>query len=140
MAAFKILLNNFPGDAKQFIIFSYTNYEAYTFFDSVHLVKNITKNLLSAKKFVFPEFDFEIAGKKTCTEAGFICWRAIPKTYEKDQKLSANLKTSSKVILSSSASSDKEKNHNLALVLFHETTMNARRCYFPQQHDTANFL
>ena len=36
--------------------------------------------------------------------------------------------------------SDKKQNVNLALALFHETTIAACRCYFPQRHDMANFL
>ena len=72
-------------------------YKTYTFFDSVHFVENIRKKLLSAKKLVFPGFDFEIGGNKICTEADYICWHDIHKNHNKYQKLSANLRKAPKL-------------------------------------------
>ena len=34
--------------------------KTYLFFDNVHIVKNVRNNLMNAKKFVFPEFLFEV--------------------------------------------------------------------------------
>ena len=135
VAAFKILLNKLPCDAKQFIVFACTNYKTNIFFDSVHLVKIIRHNLLSAENFVFPGFDFEVGGKKTCTEVGYKCWHDIHKIYDKDKNYPL-IKLSYQTL----HPSDEKKNFNLALALFHATTIAACRCSFPQRHDMPYFL
>ena len=89
---------------------------------------------------MFPGFDFEIGGNKICTEADYICWHDIHKNHNKYQKLSANLRKAPKLSYQTLHPSDKKQNFNLALALFHETTIVACRCYFPQRHDIANFL
>ena len=49
---------------KQLIVFQCTGYKTYIIVDSVHFVETIGNNLRSAKKFVFPGFNFEIGGTK----------------------------------------------------------------------------
>ena len=58
--AFKILLNNNNGDKKHYFIIPGSCDKTYIFFDTIHLLKNIRNNLLSASKFVFPGFEFEV--------------------------------------------------------------------------------
>ena len=67
VTALKILLIKFLDDVKQIIVFECTIYQTYIFFNSVHIVRNIRNSLQSAKKFVFPEFENEIGGKKNCS-------------------------------------------------------------------------
>lgn len=59
VSAFKILLNNNPGDKKQFLYLPNADFRTYLFFDSVHLIKNIINNLLSAKKSFFLVFNLK---------------------------------------------------------------------------------
>ena len=89
---------------------------------------------------MFPGFDFEIGGNKSCTEVGYLCWHDIHKIYDKDQQLSANLRKAPKLSHQALHPSDKNQNINLALGLFCETRFVACRCYFPQRDAMANFL
>lgn len=63
VAAFKILMNKYPGEEK--LYFSLPNISCRTFvvFNFEHFVESIKNNLLSARKFiVFPAFDFKVHG------------------------------------------------------------------------------
>ena len=116
------------------------NYRTYLFFDSVHLIKNIWNNLLSAKKFVFPAFNFDVGGVKLSSSHGYICWSYLHKIHEKDQKLAANLRKASKLSFSALHPGNNKQDVNLASGIFHETTIAACKSYFPYREDTANFL
>ena len=54
--------------------FHFQSKKIYTLFDSVHLIKNIRNNLLNAKVFVFPEFNFEELEDNIHVSGGEICW------------------------------------------------------------------
>ena len=71
------------------------------FFDTVHVLKNIWKNLLCAKKCIFPGFQFEVCGTKISSAPGYICWSDLHKVYEMDQGLDANLRKALKLTYSS---------------------------------------
>ena len=50
------------------------NKNTYLFFDTPHLIKNVRNNLVNAKRFVFPEFDYEKDGINIHCPAGYIAW------------------------------------------------------------------
>ena len=60
VSAFQILKTTYKYDDVLFIKHPKSKSKTYLFFDTVHLVKNITNNRLNARKFVFPPFDFNI--------------------------------------------------------------------------------
>ena len=66
--------------------------KSYVIFDTVHLLKNIRKNLLCAKKFIFPGFQFEVCGTKISSAPGYICWSDLYNVYEMNQHLDAILR------------------------------------------------
>ena len=140
VSAFKILLKGNPGDKKQFIYLPNADFKTYVFFDSVHLIKNIRNNLLRAKKFVFPEFQFEVCGKKISSGPGYISWSDLHKIYDEDQKLDANLRKAPKLSFKALHPGDNKQNVSLALAIFHETTVAACKSYFPHRKDVENFL
>ena len=140
VAAFKILLNNNPGDKQHYFIPPNTESKTYVFFDTVHLIKNIRNNLLHCKKFVFPGFEFQVCGLEISSEPGFISWNDLHKVHQKDQKLDANLRKAPKLSYTALHPADKKQNVGLALALFHDTTIAACRSYFPERCDLASFL
>ena len=64
----------------------------YLFYDTPHLVKNVRNNLLNAKRFVFPAFDYEKDGINIHCPAGYIAWSDLHKVFDLDAKLQGNLK------------------------------------------------
>lgn len=140
VAAFKILLNENPGDKKNYFTFPKANYKTFVFFDSVHLIKNVRNNLLSAKKFVFPGFDFNVCGLKISSCPGYISWHDIHNIHDKDQKMQANLRKAPKLSYQALHPGNNKQNVNLALGIFHETTIAACKSYYPAREDMANFL
>ena len=59
LSAFNILQKMHNSDNPLFLNTSKIP-QNLSFFDNVHIVKNIRNNLLNAKKFVFPAFSFKI--------------------------------------------------------------------------------
>ena len=140
VAAFKILLRDYVGDGKHYFQLPDSDHKTYVFFDTVHLVKNIRNNLLNAKKFVFPEFNFEVGGHMLMSAPGYVSWHDIHRIYDNDQSLTANLRKSPKLSYKALHPGNNKQNVNLALAIFHETTVAASRSYFPKRQDMANFL
>ena len=97
VAAFKILLKNYPGDNETYFLMPDADNKTYVFFDIVHLVKNLRNNLLHAKKFVFPEFKFEVGSTIIKANEGYLSWRDIHKIYDKDSTLNGNLRKAPKL-------------------------------------------
>ena len=139
VSAFNSLLKENTGD-ELYVVLPNADYRTYLFFDSVHLIKNIRNNLLSAKKFVFPAFNFEIGGVKISSLPGYICWSDLHQIHDKDQKLAANLRKAPKLSFNALHPGTNKQNVNLALGVFHETTIAASKSYFPDREDIANFL
>ena len=84
--AFKMLRNKY-GEVDNVLSFMFNGRKIYNLFDSVHLIKNIRNNLLSAKRFIFPGFDFNPFEDTIHVEAGEISWRLFHEVYEKDELL-----------------------------------------------------
>ena len=81
--------------------------------------------MLNSKKFVFPACSFNINEEIVQTNAGYIAWSDLKYIYEQDSKLSANLSKAYKLTLKSVNTINNKQNVNLALSIFHETTIAA---------------
>ena len=115
--------------------------KTYLFFDTVHLVKNIRNNLLNARKFVFPQFDFNKRNQeKINSDGGYIAWADLKLIYEEDSKLSANLKKAYSLSYKALTPYNNKQNVSLALAVFSETTIAATKCYLRGREDAASFL
>ena len=112
----------------------------FLFFDSVHLLKNIRNSLLNKKKFVFPAFTFEISNVSVSSKKGYIAWSDLHKVYNKDNALNAKLYKAPKLTFKALHPSDNKQNVNLAVAIFHETTIAVCESYFPDRADMSNFL
>ena len=113
----------------------------YLFYDNVHLLKNIRNNLLNSRKFVFPSFSHSI--NDDCiinVPAGYISWSDLHNIYDKDEKLDGNLRKAPKLGYKSLHPGDNKQNVELALAIFHETTIAASRNYYPEREDISRFL
>jgi hypothetical protein len=99
VAAFSLLHKMFDGDKKLFIYHPVYNssMKTYLFFDIVHLIKNIRKNLLLRKKFVFPSFKFDSFRDKIDVPEGYLSWRMFYELYEKDEQLQSHLRKAPKL-------------------------------------------
>ena len=82
--AFQKLRNTY-GNPDDVLSFNFNGRKIYNLFDSVHLIKNIRNNLINAKRFIFPTFEFDGFGDTIHADAGEIHWRLFHDTYEKDQ-------------------------------------------------------
>ena len=110
------------------------------FYDSVHLLKNIRNNLLNGKIFIFSEFTFNGKTFSVHVPAGEINWGLLNALYDRDEKLDANLRKSPKLTYSTLHPGNNKQNVQLALNIFHETTIAALQSYFPERTDAAQFL
>ena len=66
-------------------------------YDSVHLVKNVCNNLVSAKRFIFPQFEFYGMANEIKVTSGDISSALLQKVHEKDEELQANLLKAHKI-------------------------------------------
>ena len=51
----------------------------YLYYDMVHIMKNVRNNLLAAKRFVFPSFEFDLFRDKIDVNSGYL---SLPLFYE----------------------------------------------------------
>ena len=87
-----------------------------------------------------PGFQFEVCGTQLSSAPGYICWSDLHKVYEKDKNLDANLRKAPKLTYSSLHPGNNKQNVELAVAVFHETTVAACQNYFPERLDIHNFL
>ena len=114
--------------------------KTYLLFDIIHLIKNIRNNLLNRKKFVFPEFIFDLFRDNINVPAGFISWDIFYKLYEKDEHLDSNLRKAHKLTYRTIHPGNKKQNVSLAPAIFDKTTSAGIISYFPERDDAASFL
>ena len=142
VSAFNTMLKCYDGEGDISILHpAYKKQmKTYIFYDMVHIVKNIRNNLLSAKKFVFPEFTFDKFRDKIHVPNGYITWSIFHRLYEEDQNLDAGLKKAHKINHSVLHPGNNKQDVGRALAIFDETTSAAIKSYFPVRDDAANFL
>ena len=95
---------------------------------------------MNGKKFVFPEFKFNSSSFSIYVPSGEISWRLLYGVYERDEKLEGNLRKAPKLTYGTTHPGDNKQNVQLALNVFHETTVAAIKSYFPERNDAAQFL
>ena len=66
--------------------------KTYLFFDNVRIVKNISNNLLNAKKLAFPLVLITIQGDEIKCSSEYITWADLHFLYDQDLRLQGNLK------------------------------------------------
>ena len=105
-------------------------------------MKNIRNNLLNGKNmFIFPEFIYNNGLNIDINFlAGFISWKHLYDTYDKDKGLSSNLNKVPKLSYQALHSGNNKQSVPLALAVIHETTIAAARSCFPTQSALFGFL
>ena len=103
-------------------------------------MKNVRNNLFNAKKFVFPSFTFNVQEVVINSTDGYISWSDLHSIYDQDSKLPANLRKAHKLTYRSMHPGNNKQSVNLALSIFHESTIVARKSYFPERKDISGFL
>ena len=110
------------------------------FYDNVHVAKNIRNNLLNSQKFVFPALCFSIKNIVVASsQAVYISWRDFKDVHE-DAKLKVNLRKAPKLTYEVLHLGHNKQNVNLALAIFHDTTIAAIKSYFPSRQDVTGVL
>ena len=141
ISSFNILLQEYAHKNARFIVHPQSLCKTYLFYDNVHLAKSIKNNLLNRQKFVFLAFCFSI---KTIivasSQAGYMSWRNFKDVHEEDAKLKANLRKAPKLAYEVLHPGHNKQNVNLALAIFHDTTIAAIKSYFPYRQDVIGFL
>ena len=113
----------------------------YLFFDVIHLFKNIRKNLINLKKFVFPLFQFDLFHDAIHVPDCYISWSIFHEVHERDENLQAHLRKAPKITYQvTHPGSNKQQSVLLPLAIFQESTTAAIKSYFPNRLDAANFL
>ena len=74
------------------------------------------------------------------SKEGYIAWSDLHKVYNKDNALKAKLRKAPKLTFKALHPSDNKQNVNLAVAIFHATTIAACESYFPDRADMSNFL
>ena len=103
-------------------------------------LKNIRNNLLNAKRFIFSEFLFNSESFSIHVPSGEISWSLLHAVHDCDETLNANLRKAPKLTYSTLHPGNNKQNVQLALNIFHETTVVAVKSYFPESSDAAQFL
>ena len=142
VSAFTSMLKEYGGEGDISIFHpAYKNeLKTYLFYDMVHIIKNVRNNLLSSKKFVFPDFKFDKFRDPVSVHHGSMTWSLLHRVYEEDSKLDAGLKKAHKINHSVLHPGNNKQDVSRALAVFHETTSAAIRSYFPSRSDAASFL
>ena len=141
VSAFSVLKRRY-GKKDQLFIRHPANHNKNTFlfFDTPHLIKNVRNNLVNAKRFVFPSFDYEKDGISIHCPAGYIAWNDLHKIFEADSKLQGNFKKAHKLTYRSLHPGNNKQDVNLALSIFHESTRAGCESHLPDRKDVSEFL
>ena len=113
--------------------------KTYLFFDNVRIVKNISNNLLNAKKLAFPLVLITIQGDEIKCSSGYITWADLHFLYDQDLKLQGNLKKAPKLTYKALHLGNNKQDVNLPLAIFHDTTIAPCKSYLPERQDTSSF-
>ena len=141
VSGFSKLVNSYSnGRDALFIHHPDNKSKTYLFYDNVHLVKNIRNNLLQAKTFSFPAFSIRLNQTLYESPDGYISWGDLHAIFDRDSKLQANLRKAPKLSYRVLHPGNNKQSVNLALAIFHETTIAAIRSYLPEKKGMAEIL
>ena len=128
------------GESTDDLFITLDGKKIYLFFDTVHLMKNVRNNLLSRKRFLFPEFNFTKFYDPIHVKGGSISWGLLHKVHDKDADLSAHLRAAPKLTSKVLHPGNCKQSVPVALAVFHETTAAAIEYYFEDKDDASGFL
>ena len=66
-----------PNPITTSILINFNGSKSYLMYDSVHLVKNVRNNLVSAKRFIFPQLEFYSMTNEIKVASGDISWAPL---------------------------------------------------------------
>ena len=136
----EILLNENVGKKQRFFVAAGRETKTFLFFDSAHLIENITINLLCSEKFVFPRFEFNVCRKFVNSGPGYICWYDLQSVHNKDKLLQANLRRDPKLLHNALHPNKNKQNGELPMAIFHDTTNAACSSCLPERPEVSSFL
>ena len=139
VSAFTKLILQFGEDNENLFI-NFQSQKVYLFYDNVHLIKTLRNNLLSKKRLAFPQFSSFEFNDDVIVNPGEISWGLLHDVHEKDKKLDANLRKAPKLTNKVLHPGKYKQNVQLALDIFHETTVAAISLYVPNCNDEVGFL
>ena len=96
--------------------------------------------MLNNKKFVFPGFHFCIGSHHVSSAEGYISWSNLHNLHEKDMALDANLRKAPRISHKVLHPGNNKEDVNLALSIFHETTIAEFISLIPDRRDCSSFL
>ena len=97
-------------------------------------------NPLQNHRFIFSEFLFNSESFSIHDPGGEISWSLLHAVNDCDEALNANLRKAPKLTYSTLHPGNNKQNVQLALNIFHETTVVAVKSYFLERSDAAQFL
>ena len=79
------------GEDNESLFINFQSQKVYLFYDTIHLIKNVSNNLLSKKRLAFPKSSFFEFTDDVIVNPGEMSWKLLHDVHEKHQKLDANL-------------------------------------------------
>ena len=125
--AFTKLILQFGEDNENLFI-NFQSQKVYLFYDTIHLIKNVRNNLLSKKRLVFPQFSFFEFNEDVIVNPGEMPWKLLHDVHEKE--------LTNKML----HHGNYKQNIQLALDIFHETTVAAISSYSTNCNDAVGLL
>ena len=139
--AFSTLIKTYESDSPLYIQHPQNfGKKTYSFYDSVHLAKNLRNNLINNKKFIFPELMYNDQNININCPAGYLSWHDLHNAHDKDKKLKGNLRKCPKLSYTALHPGSKKQNVPLALAIFDQTTIAGIKSYYPNRYDIVGFL
>ena len=106
---------------------------------AVHLIKNVSNNLLSYKRFIFPAFEPDGFKGPISFKSGQISWKLFHDAFEKNSLLEANLRKALKITDKVLHPGNCKQNAPVSPAIFHESTSVALTSYFLEKKMRQNF-
>ena len=91
-------------------------------YDAVHLIKNVTNNLLNYKHFIFPVSEYDGFEDPILFKGGQISGKLFHNVFEKDTLFEANSRKAPKITRKVLHPGNCKQNVSVALTIFHEST------------------
>ena len=135
VSAFTQLWNSYGTESDNNFHINFNGSKSYLMYDFVHLVKNVCNNLVSAERFIFPQFEFYGISNEIKVTSGDISWALLQKIHKKDEELQANLRKAHKINSKTLHPGDNKQDVKRALDIFH-----AIKDYFPNEKSASVFL
>ena len=101
-------------------------------YDAVHLIKNVTNNLLNYKRFILPVSEYDGFEDPILFKGGQISGKLFHNVFEKDTLFEANLRKAPKIARKVLHPGNCKQNVSVALTIFHESTTATLTSYFSE--------